>query len=383
MEVWQPITIIQRVYNADTDPKDIIKLSITSTYLSDNHELALFIRDHQKQSNKPLIAVGMGAHGQLSRVLSPISMATHPLLPTATAPGQMTVARINEVLHLIGRISKQKMFIIGHNISHSLSPTIHNAGFAELGLPHHYSIHQAPQIDESVERILKDPDFGGASVTYPHKLNIQPFLDSISENAVSMGAVNTVVVRQSADKPGQRTLVGDNTDWVGIRNCIQSSPVALESSSTPLVIGAGGAARAALYALQQLGISNVTVVNRSKARAEGLASSFPALNISILNSLQQVDAPVNCIVACIPADDVTENDIPSKLFAPGKPGILVEMAYRPTVTALMKVVQGLGSWSISNGVEVLREQAYAQFELWTGYRAPVLAIEEAVRAHSH
>jgi shikimate 5-dehydrogenase len=171
-----------------------------------------------------------------------------------------------------------------------------------------------------------------------------------------MGAVNTVVIGQSADKPDQRIPIGENPDWVGIRNCIKGSPVTLDSSCTPLVIGAGGAARAALYAIQQLGISNVTVVNRSKERAEGLASSFTTLNISILNSLQQADAPVSCIVACIPADDIAE----AKLFVLGKPGILVEMAYRPNVTALMKAVQRLGSWSVSNGVEVLRNLSSGQ-----------------------
>lgn len=191
------------------------------TEISDNHELAIFVREHRKNSPKPIIAVGMGVDGQLSRVLSNISMVTHPLLPTPAAPGQMSVAQINRTLHLIGQIPAKRFYIFGHNISHSLSPMIHNTAFQELGLPHHYSIHQTPQIDGPVERILQDPSFGGASVTYPHKLEIPPLLRSLSQSAVSIGAVNTVVVRQSSDDPGQRTLHGDNSDWSGIRNCIQ------------------------------------------------------------------------------------------------------------------------------------------------------------------
>lgn len=98
--------------------------------------------------------------------------------------------------------------------------------------------------------------------------------------------------------------------------------------------------------------------------------------------MHEVQSPVNCIIACVPADDITEDDIPLNIFASGVPGVIIEMAYRPPVTSLMKVGQRLGHWSIFGGVDVLRQQAYTQFELWTEQRAPVLAIEDALSAHS-
>lgn len=91
-----------------------------------------------------------------------------------------------------------QFYIIGNNISHSLSPTIHNVAFAHYGLAHHYSIPQTPNIvDDSVLFLIHRPEFGGASVTYPHKLAIQPLLHSLSPAAIAVGAVNTVIVPPS------------------------------------------------------------------------------------------------------------------------------------------------------------------------------------------
>lgn len=277
----------------------------------------------------------------------------------------------------MGQLPKMNFFIFGNNISHSLSPTIHNAAFAEIGLPYHYSIFQTPQMDGQVEEILQRPDFGGASVTFPHKLNIQSMLDSMSSSATKLGAVNTVVVQ---DTPSGRKLRGDNTDWLGILKCIRSGQKLHGQKSddtTALVIGAGGAARAALFALQNVGIQQVSVVNRNPSNAEGVCKEFSSLKTEVYSSLS--DAPAaSIIVACIPADDITEAGIPPRIFADG-PGIVIEMAYRPPITALMKVARRLPQWTVYGGVDVLRWQAYAQFELWTGWRAPIIAVEEALQ----
>lgn len=358
-----------------------MKLSILHSKESDNHEMMLFVRDHRECSQKPILAVGMGPEGQLSRVLGPISIVTHPLLPVPTAPGQMSVKNINQVRHLIGRIPPKKFVILGNNISHSLSPVIHNTAFEELGLPHNYSIYQTPKFDDSVKDLLRSSDFGGASVTYPHKLSIRPFLDSISENARIIGAVNTVVVGESKEGPAHRTLIGENTDWLGIQRCIQVSGIQLGASNSVIVLGAGGAARAAIYALQDLGCSRIIIVNRTMERAKDMVSNFPTIEFSIFENLQHISTPVNCIVACVPADDITEADIPRQIFVSNQPGVLVEMAYRPKVTAMMQAARRLQLWSVFSGLDVLKGQAYAQFESWTGYRAPVLAIADALHVH--
>jgi hypothetical protein len=106
--------------------------------------------------------------------------------------------------HHDGPISPKKFYIFGNNISHSMSPTLHNAGFKELGLPHHYSIHETSNVDINIHNLMSQPDFGGASVTFPHKLQIGKYLSKTSESAKLIGAVNTVVVR---DVDRKRVLI--------------------------------------------------------------------------------------------------------------------------------------------------------------------------------
>ncbi|KAK7429108.1 hypothetical protein QQZ08_004323 [Neonectria magnoliae] len=276
----------------------------------------------------------------------------------------------------------KKFYIFGHNIAHSLSPTLHNAGFRELGLPHHYSIHESENVDESVEELISRPDFGGASVTFPHKLQIEKLLDSSSPVVNKVGAVNTIVVRSLDD--GRRVLLGDNTDWLGIKKCIESASLGHVHSSAALVLGAGGAARAACYAIQSLGIQEVIIVNRTKSKAEEMASRFPELKTTVFGSLEEAcgftGPSIRVIVACVPADDLGEKRIPPGLFHGSDTGALVEMAYRPQVTGMMQVASRHSGWSIFTGMDVLEKQAYEQFELWIEQPAPYVVMGNAMRA---
>ncbi|UPL02533.1 hypothetical protein LCI18_013467 [Fusarium solani-melongenae] len=276
--------------------------------------------------------------------------------------------------------SAKQFYIFGYNISHSLSPALHNAGFQGLNLPHHYQIYESKQVDENVKQITSRPDFGGASVTFPHKLQIGSLLDSVSPLGDKIGAINTVVVKESE---GKRILHGDNTDWIGIKRCVAKAGVQDLQSSTAVVLGAGGAARAACYAVQTLGIQELIIVNRTLSKAEDLASQFSELRTRTFSSLEEAavveDAAIRVIVGCVPADDLGEDKIPSGLFE-AEEGVLVEMAYRPQVTGLMTVARGPPGWKIYKGVDVLEEQAYAQFELWTGKPAPVEVMREAMQA---
>jgi shikimate 5-dehydrogenase len=198
-------------------------------------------------------------------------------------------------------------------------------------------------------------------------------LDSLSESAEKMGAVNTVIVQNG---PFGRKLRGDNTDWLGILKCVNRKSF---KPQTGIVIGAGGAARAAVFAMQHLCVPNVVVINRTRTKAEKLATQFPSLNIVILEKL--ADAPASgLIIGCIPADNVTEQDIPLHIF--DDDGLVIDMSYRPPVSALMKVAGRRKNWTVLGGVDVLREQAYAQFELWTGRKAPVSVIEQALEENA-
>ncbi|KAI1012825.1 hypothetical protein LB504_008503 [Fusarium proliferatum] len=292
-----------------------------------------------------------------------------------------TMAQPSDIVPQGAKAHGQKQFyIFGHNISHSLSPTLHNAGFKALNLPHHYQIHESENVDASVESIIQRPDFGGASVTFPHKLQIGKLLESVSPRGESIGAINTVVVKEFN---GKRVLHGDNTDWIGIKRCVEKSGARDFASSSALVLGAGGAARAACYAVQTLGFGELIVVNRTLSKAEDLVSRFPDLTTRAFATLEEASAAKNAqirlIIACVPADDLGAEKIPSTLFSGTGDGVLVEMAYRPQVTGMMTVSERYSGWKVYRGVDVLEEQAYAQFELWTGREAPVGAMRSAMQ----
>lgn len=273
--------------------------------------------------------------------------------------------------------STRKFYILGYNISHSLSPTIHNAGFRHAGFAGHYTIHETPEVDSSVAALLTDPDFGGASVTFPHKLQVAHLLESVSDAAQKIGAINTI------SKEDDGKLCGDNTDWSGIKACIDSADISMLSDSPAIVVGAGGAARAACYALIQLGIPKIVVVNRTRTNAESMASRFAEASFEIHETLQGAAeaskaTPPRVVIGCIPADELTENKIPAGLFGGVETGVLVEMAYRPPVTGMEKAAANHPGWRIFKGIDVLREQGYAQFSIWTGQAAPKEVMSKAM-----
>lgn len=118
-------------------PADIIKLSILSASLEDCYELGLFVRDYKTTHTKPILAVGMGAFGQMSRITSPISLVTHPLIPFPSAPGQLSLAQVHQGRHLLGQLPQKKFWVRGPDpqAAGAVADALHEA-FAELGYPH-------------------------------------------------------------------------------------------------------------------------------------------------------------------------------------------------------------------------------------------------------
>lgn len=255
----------------------------------------------------PYIGLCLTETGKLSRVLNErYTPVTHEKLPFVAAPGQMSSKEIMRHRADLGLCPPRSFFLFGSPISASPSPDMHNAGFRSSGLPHEYSLCEGE--DPAVmEEALSRPDFGGASVTIPHKQNILPMLDEVSEAAEAIGAVNTVIVGTDPET-GARRLRGDNTDWLGILRPVKAR---LEASGweegrggVALVVGAGGAAMGALFAMQRLGLE-VVVYNRTPSKAEELAERFGGAAVSALDAktLQKAcgSAAVDVVVSTIPA----------------------------------------------------------------------------------
>ncbi|CAN0338614.1 unnamed protein product [Hapterophycus canaliculatus] len=255
----------------------------------------------------PYIGLCLTETGKLSRVLNErYTPVTHEKLPFVAAPGQMSSKEIMRHRADLGLCPPRSFFLFGSPISASPSPDMHNAGFRSSGLPHEYFLCEGE--DPAVmEEALSRPDFGGASVTIPHKQNVLPMLDEVSEAAEAIGAVNTVIVGTDP-KTGARCLRGDNTDWLGILRPVKAR---LEASGweegrggVALVVGAGGAAMGALFAMQRLGLE-VVVYNRTPSKAEELADRFGGAAVSALDAetLREAcgAATVDVVVSTIPA----------------------------------------------------------------------------------
>ncbi len=371
-------------YNKALQYGDVIKLVGVAKSQVDNIQLSEFkswaLSEH---ADVPMIAINMGIDGQTSRILNGfLTPVSHPVLPFKAAPGQLSAAEIRTGLSLCGVIKPKQFFLFGKPIAQSRSPAMHNALFKSTGLPHKYSFLETDSAAK-LEKVLRADDFGGASVTIPLKLDIMPYLDAISDDAKIIGAVNTIVVSPPASSTASKPhhLTGQNTDWRGMQLILQNAgaPSQARAGQSGLVIGGGGTARAAIYALHAMGYAPIYVLARSAPKLQELVESFPTeydlKPITTPSEAQQIDPGrvPNIAIGTIPADKPIDGDMLeslNNLFSStstkeGQVEILLEMAYKPSLTPLMQLAQQNG-WEAIPGLEVLAAQGVWQFEAWTG-----------------
>ncbi|KAB8205778.1 hypothetical protein BDV34DRAFT_212882 [Aspergillus parasiticus] len=271
----------------------------------------------------------------------------------------------------------QHYHIFGQGISQSLSPTIHNAAFAHYGLPHRYDIQECNGLQD-VKPLIDDPAFGGSSVTMPHKLSAGEFCAHVADSATRLGAINTLIARSidAGDGISKREIHGDNTDWSGLYSLIKEYASG-EGKQVGLVIGAGGAARAGVYAMAQAGVERIYVGNRTFAKAEQIARDFQDLCrvIPVQFPSALPEAP-DVIIGTVPGEAMSQEAF-KNLFGNEK-GLCIEMAYKPRVTNLLAVARENPGWTTADGVEVLLRQGFEQFRLWTGLDAPEEVMRKAV-----
>ncbi|KAF2148482.1 quinate 5-dehydrogenase, protein [Myriangium duriaei CBS 260.36] len=272
----------------------------------------------------------------------------------------------------------QQFYIFGRGISFSMSPTIHNTGFRHHGLNKYYQIHEVDKVDECGP-FIQSPDFGGASVTMPYKLQVSRFCDSISPEAKLIGAINTLSIQP--DPSGRTKIRGDNTDWSGLVKCIQENypSHASQHRENGWVIGAGGASRAALYALHRSGVQNIYISNRTRANADQIIADYAHLfKITYIESWKDMNAhAADIIIGTIPADTITDDSFKDVQWKE-QGGLCIDMSYKPRVTPLMSIARNQGSWNTASGIDVLLEQGYLQYNMWTGLDSPRELVRYAV-----
>jgi shikimate dehydrogenase len=274
--------------------------------------------------------------------------------------------------------------LIGWPVSHSVSPAMHNAAFAHLGLDWAYlPLPVDPARPDAVVQAvqgLRALGLRGANVTVPHKQAVMPALDRLTPAAQAIGAVNTIVV----DDDG--ALVGDNTDAPGFIADLQGYGVA-PAGMNVLVLGAGGSARAVVYGLADAGAHTIVIANRTVARAAALVADLGArqpgcqLQAVDLGALPRAAAQADLIVNCTAlgmTPHVETSPWPADLpFRPNQ--VVYDLVYNPRQTRLLLQAAGDGAQT-SGGIGMLVWQGALAFQRWTGVTAPVAVMRQAVDA---
>lgn len=272
--------------------------------------------------------------------------------------------------------------ILAYPAKHSLSPAIHNAAFKVLGIDARYDLFEVPEseIIEFLSRVKNEPIYG-LSVSLPYKEFILKFLDSVDEDSEQIGAVNTVENRDGR-------LCGYNTDYVGVVRALNEVCGGLAGKRV-VVVGAGGGARAGVYGLNVEG-AEVFVFNRTKNRAEIIARDFGCESGSLLDMLNsdfgcESDSKVDILIQASSIwtlnPDISEEEVleifPEKFV--DRFSVVMDISYTPLITPLLKIAQKLGK-KIITGDKMLLHQAAAQFEIWTGKKAPIEVMRNGLEA---
>jgi 3-dehydroquinate dehydratase / shikimate dehydrogenase len=350
---------------------EVVKIAVTARSVADLGRLVAFARRHARGHGPRLVALAMGPLGVASRLLgglfgAPFTFASAEAGREA-APGQIPAHVLADTYRVRSVTPSTRVYgLLGSDVLRSLSPALHNRAFAERGKDAVYVPLQAESM-EAFSRALPALSLSGFSVTRPYKGDVLRHLDSVAPDAAEAGSVNTVVVREGR-------LAGLSTDGDGILGPLRRR---LDPTGRRVaILGAGGAARAAAYALVRAGARVSVRARRAEQAAEvARATGAEAGGLDGLDGLPW-DVLVNATPLGSGAFPGTSPVAASQL----RPGAVVfDMVHEPRETPLLLAARARGCVTI-DGVEMLVAQAVGQFEAWTGVSAPVEAMTEAALA---
>jgi 3-dehydroquinate dehydratase / shikimate dehydrogenase len=356
-------------------PAGIIKLAVQPNDAHDCLPIFKLLETANRQQVK-LIAIGMGETGLMTRILGPSrgSFLTYGSIDseTGTAPGQIPVEELRD-LYRIDQIDRDTDIygIIGQPVAHSFSPHIHNAAFTAAGLNAVYIPFEVHDVLQFIKRMVHPKNrelewrLRGLSVTAPHKSKVMQSLEWIDPVAQAVGAVNTIVVRDDE-------LHGYNLDATGFIAPLLNVLGEIRDLRCA-VLGAGGAARACVWALKNEG-AEVTIFGRDDGKAELLAMSFGVEH-------QRLDGAnfrdFDLVVNATPLGTRGKHASLTPATAEQLRGVRLayDLVYNPAATRFICEAREAGC-EVWHGIEMLLAQAIEQFKLWTG-RAPDLEVMRA------
>lgn len=262
--------------------------------------------------------------------------------------------------------------VIGDPVRHSLSPAMHNAAFRALDLDWAYLALRvsAAQVGPAVSG-AGALGLEGLNVTMPHKGAVIPYLSRLSQAAAMLGAVNTVY-RAGGE------WVGESTDGSGFLDALRLEQGFEPAGRRCMVVGAGGAGRAVVLGLAQAGAASVTVVNRTRERAElAAALAGPVGRVGSVEEAEGADLVVNATPLGMRGAGPGGWAVPPERLGPGQ--LLVDLVYHPVRTPLVAAAAERGAKAVG-GLGMLVHQGAHSFRLWTGERAPIEVMRAAAEA---
>jgi 3-dehydroquinate dehydratase/shikimate dehydrogenase len=349
-------------------PADFYKIVGTATTLSDNVNMMKFLQANSGQH--ALIGVCMGEQGVISRVLgvragSAFTFgAVDPSAGLKTAPGQISARDLRSIYRIDQVDAATRIYgVAGDPIGHSLSPVIMNTALRRENVNGVYLPLHAKTLKDLLYCVREIP-LHGLSVTMPYKQSIVSHLDNTDAHTTKIGACNTVV------RGAEGKLYGFNTDVAGVVRPMEQR-ITIENAKV-LVLGAGGAASAAVFGLKERG-AEVWVLNRTSIKGQKLARQAKAHTIKRAD-LRKVAFDV--IINATPVGMGNTRDCPLK-DEEIQARVVFDMVYDPVETHLLRVARSKGI-AVIPGVEMFVQQAARQFEIWTGKPAPAGDMLRAV-----
>jgi 3-dehydroquinate dehydratase / shikimate dehydrogenase len=348
-------------------PADFVKIVTTANSLYDNVVMMKFLEKHSHEHS--LIGLCMGEQGVISRVLCVRAGSQFTFAAVnpgeETGPGQLTARTLRDTYRIDQVDAATRVYgVAGDPVSQSLSPAMLNAAFRRENVNAVYLALHAKTIDD-LTACLQDIPIAGLSITMPYKEQILKHLDKSDPWTAKVGACNTLVRSQDGN------LYGFNTDVNGVVRPLEVR-IRLQGARV-LVLGAGGAARAAVFGLKERG-ADVSILNRTPAAAQKLAKQAraKAINRSMLKKLE-FDVIINATPAGMEGNrdplPLSDQEMKARYF--------FEMVYTPAETKLTKIARTRGMHVVP-GSEMFVQQGARQFEIWTGKPAPLLEMQRVV-----
>ncbi|PYS70774.1 MAG: shikimate dehydrogenase [Acidobacteria bacterium] len=360
-----PVPNLERIYEELAfTPARILKIAVTATDVVDCIEV-FKLNERARREDRELIAIAMGDAGVTTRVLGPSfgSFLTYGALKpeTGTAPGQLTTEDLKSV-YRIHEIDTESMItgLVGKPVMHSVSPHMHNAAFQSVNINGVYLALEVRNVEQFFRRMVHPRtrelnwNLRGLSVTAPHKVEVMNYLDWIDPRAKEIGAVNTIVLENEQ-------LLGYNTDCEGLVEPLLKRVGALDGARVA-IIGAGGAANAAVYALREQK-AEVTLYARDESKGRILAERFSILYEASLNAnFAGMDVVINTTPLGSSGEHVNETPATSEQLRGSR--LVYDLVYNPTETLLLREARNAGCETLG-GLEMLVAQARQQFKIWT------------------